>query len=90
MTDEEIESKIAVIFATDVVGYSKHIEIDESGTIKKSSSMRNFIYRFIVETQRSFIQHGQRLLLGRIYKCSICGKMCGRLSKWYQRPKCQT
>ena len=35
MTDEKIESKIAVIFATDVVGYSKHIEIDESGTIKK-------------------------------------------------------
>ena len=34
MSDEEIERKIAVIFATDVVGYSKHIEIDESGTIK--------------------------------------------------------
>ena len=34
MSDEEIERKIAVILATDVVGYSKHIEIDESGTIK--------------------------------------------------------
>ena len=34
MSDDEIERKIAVILATDVVGYSKHIEIDESGTIK--------------------------------------------------------
>ena len=29
-----IERKIAVIFATDVVGYSKHIETDENATIK--------------------------------------------------------
>ena len=34
MSDEEIERKIAVIFATDVVGYSKHMENDESGTVK--------------------------------------------------------
>ena len=34
MTDEEIERKIAVILATDVVGYSKHMENDESGTVK--------------------------------------------------------
>ena len=29
-----IERKIAVIFATDVVEYSKHIETDENATIK--------------------------------------------------------
>ena len=34
MSEEEIERKIAVIFATDVVGYSKHMEADESDTIK--------------------------------------------------------
>ena len=34
MSEEEIERKIAVIFATDVVGYSKHMEADESSTIK--------------------------------------------------------
>ena len=33
MAKEKIERKIAVIFATDVVGYSKHIEADESETI---------------------------------------------------------
>ena len=32
MTSQNIERKIAVIFATDVVGYSKHIETDESAT----------------------------------------------------------
>ena len=33
MTSQNIDRKIAVIFATDVVGYSKHIETDESATI---------------------------------------------------------
>ena len=33
MSSQNIERKIAVIFATDVVGYSKHIETDESATI---------------------------------------------------------
>ena len=31
---DEIDRKIAVIFATDVVGYSKHMEADESETVK--------------------------------------------------------
>jgi len=34
MADEEIDRKIAVIFATDVVGYSKHMESNEKETIK--------------------------------------------------------
>ena len=34
MSNKEIERKIAVIFATDVVGYSKSVEINEEQTIK--------------------------------------------------------
>ena len=34
MSEEEIDRKIAVIFATDVVGYRKQMEADESGTVK--------------------------------------------------------
>ena len=34
MSEQEIARKIAVLFATDVVGYSKHMEADESSTIK--------------------------------------------------------
>ena len=33
MSNAKIERKIAVIFATDVVGYSKHMEADENETI---------------------------------------------------------
>ena len=41
MANKEIERKIAVIFATDVVGYSKSIEINEEQTIK---NFRAYIY----------------------------------------------
>ena len=34
MSEEEINRKITIIFATDVVGYSKHTEADESETVK--------------------------------------------------------
>ena len=34
MLAEKIERKITVIFATDVVGYSKHMEIDEGETVQ--------------------------------------------------------
>ena len=34
MTDEEIDRKVTIIFATDIVGYSKHMEADESATVK--------------------------------------------------------
>ena len=34
MSVEKIERKIAVIFATDVIGYSKHMETDEVETVQ--------------------------------------------------------
>ena len=34
MADKEIKRKIAVIFATDAIGYSKSVELDEDETIK--------------------------------------------------------
>ena len=34
MLEEEIDRKITIIFATDVVGYSKHMEANESETVK--------------------------------------------------------
>ena len=37
MAKEKIERKIAVIFATDVVGYSKHMEKDEDSTLRAYS-----------------------------------------------------
>ena len=34
MSSPEIDRKIAVIFVADVVGYSKHMENDETATFK--------------------------------------------------------
>ena len=43
MADEEIDRKITVIFATDVVAYSKHMKTDESGTIKNFELVKKFL-----------------------------------------------
>ena len=40
MANKEIERKIAVIFATDVVGYSKSVEANEEQTINLLKLMR--------------------------------------------------
>ena len=34
MNSSDIDRKIAVIFATDLVGYSKHMEKDENATLR--------------------------------------------------------
>ena len=38
MSEEEIDRKITIIFATDVVVYIKHMEAYESGTVKNISA----------------------------------------------------
>jgi len=53
MSSKEIDRKIAVIFATDVVGYSKLMENDEDHTIK---AIR--VCKEILETL--FKEHGGR------------------------------
>ena len=46
MSEEEIDRKITVIFATDVVGYSKHMEADESGTVKNLRACEKILTGF--------------------------------------------
>ena len=43
MSEDEIDRKITVIFATDVVGYSKHMEADESKTVKNLRACEKII-----------------------------------------------
>ena len=43
MSEKEIDRKIAVIFAADVVGYSKHMEVDESETVKNLRACENLL-----------------------------------------------
>ncbi len=49
MSAEEIERKIAVIFATDVVSYSKHVEIDESNTLKNLRSCEKILMKLFAK-----------------------------------------
>ena len=43
MSVEKIERKISVIFATDVVDYSLHMEKDESGTVTSLRTYEKFL-----------------------------------------------
>ena len=43
MPTKEIERKIAVIFATDVVGYSKSVEKNEDQTIKNFRACKKIL-----------------------------------------------
>ena len=47
MVEENSDRKIAVIFATDVVGYSKAIENNETQTLKNLKECRNILKLFI-------------------------------------------
>ena len=51
MPDNKIDRKIAVIFATDVVGYSSAMELDEFQTLKNLRACRNIL-------EDLFQQHG--------------------------------
>ena len=46
MSEEEIDRKITIIFATDVVGYSKHMEADESETVKNLRACEKLLTGF--------------------------------------------
>ena len=47
MSKGKIERKIAVIFATDVVGYSKHMEAEESETIHNLRECEPFLQVYL-------------------------------------------
>jgi class 3 adenylate cyclase len=49
MSDERIDRKIAVIFATDVVGYSKSMEADEAQTIKNLRACRTLLNKSLTK-----------------------------------------
>ena len=57
MSEEEIDRKIAVIFATDVVGYSKHMEADESGTIKNLRACEKILTGLFEKHARKYRQY---------------------------------
>ena len=51
MSEEKVERKVAVILATDVVGYSTKIEQNETQTLQTLKVCRGIIQEFIGEHQ---------------------------------------
>ena len=49
MSEKKIERKIAVIFAADVVGYSKHMKNNEDNTLKSFKSCKKILDRLFEE-----------------------------------------
>ena len=62
MPTKEIDRKIAVIFATDVVNYSKHMEIDESETVKSLRFYEKILKGFLKNTMAIYLIQGATLL----------------------------
>ena len=58
MPDDEIERKIAVIFATDVVGYSKHMEFNEVATVKSLRACEKILLGFFKEHKARLFNTG--------------------------------
>ena len=52
MSSLDIDRKIAVIFATDIVGYSKHMEKDEDATLASLNACNKIIEPLIKKTKR--------------------------------------
>ena len=67
MSEEEIDRKFIVIFATDVVGCRKHMEADESGTVKNLRACEKILtgmfekYKgcFLIRAETYFLQSFQ-------------------------------
>ena len=63
MSSSEIDRKIAVIFATDVVGYSKLMEKDEEQTIKTFRACKEILENLFKEhSGRTFNTAGDSVL----------------------------
>ena len=54
MSNDDIDRKIAVIFATDLVGYSKHVEKDENASLRGLREC-NKIIETIIKKQKGRI-----------------------------------
>ena len=55
MAKKEIERKIAVIFATDVVGYSKSVEVNEEQTIKNFRACKKILEDLLKNMTAEFL-----------------------------------
>ena len=66
MSAENIDRKIAVIFAADVVGYSKHVETDEDATLVSLNACSKLIEPLIKEQKGRIFNTGGDSILAEL------------------------
>ena len=78
MSAEEIERKVAVIFATDVVSYSKHVEIDESNTLKNLRSCEKILMELFAKHKGRLFNTGGDSFLAE-FPSAVSAVECSRI-----------
>ncbi len=63
----EINRKIAVIFVADVVGYSKHMEVDENGTLQSYNACEIILNKLLKKYNRSIFNTAGDSVLAEIF-----------------------
>ncbi len=76
MPSDEIDRKIAVIFITDVVGYSKHMERDENETLKSYSSCEKILQNLLKEYKGKVFNTGGDSVLAE-FSSAVNAVECG-------------
>ena len=72
MSSNDIDRKLAVIFATDVVGYSKLMEQDEGQTIRTLRVCKDILENLFVEHGwRTFNTAGDSVLAEFTVQCQL-------------------
>ena len=87
MADEKIERKLAVIFATDVVGFSTAMETNETETLKSLRACKEILNKLFEEhSGRIFNTAGDSVWLN--FKVQYRQSFVRQSSKIYKKSKC--
>jgi class 3 adenylate cyclase len=74
-----VERRLAAVMAADMVGYSRLVAKDETGTISRHKAYREDLINPRVEEHDGRVVKGDRRWLSRrVLKCGACRPMRGR------------
>ena len=76
MDTKDIDRKIAVIFATDVVGYSKHIEKDENQTLQSFETCNEILEKILKKYKGSVFNTAGDSVLAE-FPSAVAAVECG-------------
>ena len=71
MSGQNIDRKIAVIFTTDIIGFSKHMEADESETIFAVHECEVILLGLFKKYGGRLLNTGSGSFFGQIFQCGF-------------------